>query len=216
MATYDLEEQEQLDTLKAWWRQYGDWITGVLLVVSLSFAGYQGWNWYERKQGAEASALFASLQQAANLEEGQRVRAAAGELLEKYASTRYAEMGAMISARVAFEAGDRKTALAQLQWVVEHADGELRDLARLRLTAVLLEEGNSDAALAAVAKADEASFAPRFAEVRGDIMLVQGKRAEARAAYEAAIAALPAEGDPSAQRYHELLKQKRDALAAVK
>ncbi|HEY5762023.1 MAG TPA: tetratricopeptide repeat protein [Rhodocyclaceae bacterium] len=216
MATYDLEEQEQLDSLKAWWRQYGDWITGVLLVVSLSFAGYQGWNWYQRNQSAEASALFASLQQAANLEEDQRVRAAAGELLEKYSSTRYAEMGAMISARVAFEAGDRKTAQAQLQWVVDHADSELRDLARLRLTAVLLEDGNVDAALATVAKPDQASFAPRFAEVRGDILLVQGKRAEARTAYEAALAAMPTETDASAQRYRELLKQKRDALAAVK
>jgi predicted negative regulator of RcsB-dependent stress response len=216
MAAYDLEEQEQLENLKAWWRRYGDWITGFLLVVSLCFAAYQGWNWYQRKQAAEASALFAALQQAANLEEGQRVRAAAGELLEKYASTRYAEMGAMISARVAFEAGDRKTAQTQLQWVVDNADGELRDLARLRLAAVLLEDGNADGALATVAKAGEPAFAARFAELRGDILLAQGKRVDARSAFEAAVEAVAADADASGQRYRELLKQKRDALAAAK
>lgn len=216
MATYDLEEQEQLENLKAWWRQYGDWVTGVLLVVSLAFAAYQGWNWYQRKQGAEASALFAALQQAANLEDAQKVRAASGELLEKYSSTRYAEMGAMIAARVAFEAGDRKTAQAQLQWVVDHAGKELHDLAALRLAAVELEEGRHDAALAVISKPQMEAFAPRFGEMRGDVLLAMGKREEARAAYDAAVSAMPTDPDQNGVRYRELLKQKRDALSVAK
>jgi predicted negative regulator of RcsB-dependent stress response len=215
MAAYDLEEQEQLENIKAWWRQWGNLITGVLLAVSLSLAAWQGWNWYQRNQSAQAAALFAVLQQAANLDDGPRVRAAAGELLEKFPRTRYAEMGAMVAARVAFDGGDAKTARAQLAWVAGRASGEIRDLARLRLAAVLLDDGAADEALAQLVAPAERAFAPRFDEVRGDILLSQGKRNEARAAYETALAAMPADADSPGQRYRELLRQKRDALGAA-
>lgn len=214
MAAYDLEEQEQLESIKAWWRQYGNLISGVVLAVALGFAGFQGWNWYQRQQSAQASALFASLQQAENLRDTQRVQAAAGELLEKFPRTRYAEMGAMVSARLAFEDGDAKTARARLQWVVDNASDEMRDLARLRLAAVLLDEKAFDEALAALGTPEQKQFAARFGELRGDVLLAQGKRAEARTAYQQAVDALPDQSDQAAAAYRQLLAQKRDALGA--
>ena len=41
MATHlDLEEQEQLDQLKAFWKQYGNLVSWVLIVV---LGGYAAW-----------------------------------------------------------------------------------------------------------------------------------------------------------------------------
>ena len=101
MATYDLEEQEQLDSLKAWWKQYGNLVTWILFAVSMGVAGYQGWNGYKRSQSAQASAVFSVLQKAAAEGDMQRVKAASGELIEKFGSTAYGPLGAMLAGKVA-------------------------------------------------------------------------------------------------------------------
>jgi hypothetical protein len=33
MAAYDLEEQEQLDELKTWWKLHGNLVTNILLAI---------------------------------------------------------------------------------------------------------------------------------------------------------------------------------------
>lgn len=221
MAVYDLEEQEQLDELKTWWKQYGNLVTGILLVVALLAAGWQGWNWWQRKQSGEASMVFSALQQAAGQRDAKRVRELAGELIDKYSSTAYAGMGALLSARIQVDANDAKNAKAQLAWAAENAkDPGLRELARLRQAAVLLDEKAYDEALKQLAAEPLPAFAPRFAELRGDIFAAQGKKAEAAAAYEAAIAKAQAtkgeeEQDAARAAYREVLQAKRDTLGNV-
>lgn len=218
MATFDLEEQEQISELKTWWRMYGNMVTAVLLAVVIGVAGWQGWSWYQRRQAAEASAVYAVLQKAVAERDAKRVREAAGELAEKYPGTTYAAMGALTSARIQFDAGDLKTARAQLQWVVGQArDKDLRDLARLRLAHVLFDEQAADEALKLLAEEPAHAFAARYAELKGDILAAQGKKAEAKAAYLAAIAkqgaADQAGGMPGRDaQYRELLQMKADSL----
>lgn len=214
MAAYDLEEQEQLANLKTWWKQYGNLVTWILLAVSASVAAYQGWNWYKRNQSVQASMVFSVLQKAASEGDMQRVKAASGELIEKFGSTPYGAMGAMLAGKIAFEKGDLKTARAQLTWAADNAADEVRDLARLRLAAVLLDEKAYDEALKAVAEPKQPAFASRFAEMRGDILLAQGKRVEARTAYAEAVGKVeePAKGGRGATAYKELLQQKADAV----
>lgn len=191
MAAYDLEEQEQISQLKHWWEQYGNLVTWVLLAVAVAVVAYQGWNWYQRKQSLEASVVYGALQKAAAEKDIKKARDAAGELLEKYSGTAYAALGALVSAKVQVEGGDLKTARAQLAWAAGNAKTpELRDLARLRLAAVLLDDQAPEEALKQLEQAPTAPFAPRFAELRGDILAIQGKRAEARSAYQAALAQL--------------------------
>ena len=48
MAHSDLEEQEQIDTLKAWWKMYGNLVTSLVTAVCLGVVAWQGWNWYQR------------------------------------------------------------------------------------------------------------------------------------------------------------------------
>ena len=214
MAHYDLEEQEQIDSLRTWWKMYGNLVTGVVVAASIGVIGWQGWNWYQRSQVAQASAIYAVLEQGAALRDGQKVKAAAGELAEKFGSTSYAWLGALVAARQSFDAGDLKTARAQLNWAVDNAKDEVRDLARLRLAAVLLDEKAYDEALKQLEAAHDAAFAARFLELKGDVLAAQGKVPEARAAYKAALdKGEVREGRGGAGR--ELLRQKLDSLGGA-
>jgi predicted negative regulator of RcsB-dependent stress response len=66
MATHlDLEEQEQVERLKHFWRQYGNLITWTLILVLGAFAAWNGWNYWQRDQGLKASALYDELERAA-------------------------------------------------------------------------------------------------------------------------------------------------------
>ncbi len=221
MATYDLEEQEQLDELKTWWKMYGNLITGVLLALALAVSGWQGWNWWQRQQAAEASAKFSALQTAATQKDAKRARELAGELIDKYSSTAYAGMGALLAARSQIDGGDTKNARVQLTWAAENAKDEgLRNLARLRLAAVMLDEKAYDEAIKQLSAEPAAAFAPRFAELRGDVFAAQGKTAEARSAYDSALEKLEAlaKSDQSRKRggYSGLIEVKRDALGSVR
>jgi predicted negative regulator of RcsB-dependent stress response len=130
-------------------------------------------------------------------------------------------MGAMLAARAQLETGDAKNARAQLAWAAENArDPGLRELARLRLAAVMLDEKAYDEAMKQLATEPAAAFAPRFAELRGDIFAAQGKTEEARNAYDGALAKFDAlaKDDETRQRsgYKEVLQAKRDALGTGK
>jgi len=214
MAHYDLEEQEQIDTLKTWWKMYGNLVTGVVVAGSLAVIGWQAWNWYQRSQAAQASAIYGVLEQAVAARDAQKVKAAAGELAEKFGGTTYAALGALVAARQSFEAGDLKTARAQLTWAAENGKDEIRDIARLRLASVLLDEKAYDEALKQLEAAHAAAFAARFLELKGDVLAAAGKKPEARAAYQAALdKGEVREGRGGAGR--ELLRQKLDSLGEV-
>ena len=208
MAHYDLEEQEQIDTLKTWWKMYGNLVTGLVMAASLAVVGWQGWNWYQGGQSAKAAAIYGVLEQAAAAGDAQKVKAAAGELAEKFGRTAYASLGAMVAAKQSFDAGDLKTAKTQLIWVTENGKNEVRDLARLRLAAVQLDEQAYDEALKQLEAAHAAAFDARFLELKGDVLTAQGKKAEARTAYKSALEKMA--DKPSASR--ELLQQKLDSL----
>lgn len=225
MATYDLEEQEQLETLKAWWKQYGNLVTGLVIVLSLAALAYQGWNWYQRGQSSKAAAVYEVLQRAVASKDAQRSKAAVGELVQNFGGTSYAALGALLTARTAADEGDLKTAQTQLQWAAEHGKDELRDIARLRLAGVLLDQQAYDEALRQLDATAAPAFASRFAEAKGDVLLAQGKRSEARTAYVLAMTkleesskALPETGQLAQVNgfAKQLLQQKIDALGEGK
>ncbi len=212
MAHYDLEEQEQIDTLKTWWKMYGNLVTGVVVAASIGVIGWQGWNWHQRSQAGQASAIYGVLEQAAAMRDGQKVKSAAGELAEKFGGTTYAWLGALVAARQSFDAGDLKTAKAQLTWAADNAKDEVKDLARLRLAAVLLDEKAYDEALKQLEAGHAAAFDARFLELKGDVLASQGKAPEARAAYKAALDKGEARTARGGGAGRELLRQKLDNL----
>lgn len=223
MAAYDLEEQEQLEELKVWWKQYGNLVTNLILGLSILVAAWYGWGWWQRNQAAQASAVYAQLQKAAGEKDAKRTRDLSGMLIEKFSGSQYAAMGALLSAKVQADANDLPNARAPLQWVTEHAGDEgLRDVARLRLVGVFLEEGMLDEAgkVLAVAPADE--YKLRHFELRGDYSAARGQFDEARSDYGNALAIVEpnvksddADAARRATAYREMLRAKIDGLASA-
>lgn len=218
MATYDLEEQEQIEELKTWWKLHGARVTAVLFAAALVAAGWQGWGWWQRNQGAQASVIYSQLQQVASQSDAKRGKELAGVLIEKFPRTRYAEMGALLSAKLQMESDDLKNARAQLEWLVANGDdAALRDLARLRLATVLLQDGLHDDAQRTLAVEPVPDFKPRFLELSGDIHAIAGRSDEALVAYGQAIKLLDTQiqsGDSESERrarnYRDMLTTKRD------
>jgi predicted negative regulator of RcsB-dependent stress response len=188
MSAYDLEEQEQLAALKAWWKEHGGGVALAAILVAGAVAAWNGWVWYQRSQTAQAAALYDTLQKAARANDLKATQETAGSILENYPRSAYAPLAALVSAKLQFQAGDLKTARAQLQWVIEHAKSdEIRSIAALRLASVLLDDKDPDAALKALEGKPHPGFESLYAAQRGDILMSQNKRVEARAAYKAAL-----------------------------
>ena len=187
MSTYDLEEQEQLAALKAWWNENANLILSAVTIVLLAFAGWNGWNWYKRYQSLQAASYYEVLQKAARANDIKAVKEAAGNVLEKYSGTLYGPLAALVSAKAHYQAGDLKTAKVQLQWAVDNAPEELKSVARLRLAQVLIDEGTPDEALKVLSAKPSTGFDALFDALRGDIYLIQKKTGEARSAYHAAL-----------------------------
>jgi predicted negative regulator of RcsB-dependent stress response len=209
---YDLQEQEQLEEIKAWWKDYGRLvILGATLGV-LVIAGFQGWRYYRHTQSLAAVALYEQLEQAERAGDRKRLVDIAAEITAKYAATPYAAFAALSAARASYEGRDLAQAKARLQWVVENARrDELRDVARLRLAGVLLDEKNFEGALKLLEARPEESMTGLYADLRGDVLLAQGKSADARSAYQLALDRSEA-GSP----YRPTLQLKLDSLGEPK
>src|SRR3954464_7215626 len=116
-------------------------ITALIVAVAVGFAGWQGWRWYQASQATQASALYETLTKAAQANDAKALRDATGTLVESYPRTLYASLGALVAARYYFDRNDLKSSKAQLAWVIDRAPSpDLKELARLRLAAVLLDE----------------------------------------------------------------------------
>jgi len=184
----DLEEQEQVAELQAWWTQYGSLITAAIVAAAVAFAGWQGCRWYERGQASHAGVLYDTLSRAVQAGDAKALRDASGALLENYPRTLYASMGALAAARYYFDRSDLKSAKAQLQWVTQNGrTEEFRDLARLRLAAVLMDEKAYDEALKLLDEKHGAAFDAQYAAARGDVLVAKNQAEPARAAYRMAL-----------------------------
>ena len=223
MAAYDLEEQEQLDTIKTWWKMYGNLVTLTVTLAALMVLAWQGWNWWQNKQAVQASNIYGGVQLAVSQKDAKRARELAGELIDQYGRTTYAGLAALLSAKALVDSGDTKSAQAQLTWAADNArDNSLKEIARLRLATVLLDEKSYDEALKRLTPDPAPSLQARYSEVRGDILLAQGKRPEAKAAYEAGLKQLEASTKLANNNearghatYREVLQNKLDMVGGA-
>lgn len=185
---YDLEEQEQLAELKGWWKDNGTRVIALVAAAAIAGAGWQGWRLWQAGQAREAAALYDGLVKALQAGDAKAMRDAGGTLVESFPRTLYASMGALAAARFYFERGELKDARAQLQWVAERSSSEeLKDLARLRLAGVLLDDKSYDEALQLLEAKHAEAMAAQYAALKGDVLVAQKKPEEAKAAYKLAL-----------------------------
>lgn len=207
----DLQEQEQLDDLKAFWKTYGNLITWALVAALTVFAALNGWKWWQREQSIKAAAMYDELDRAAQAGNAQRAGQIFADLKQRYPRTVYAEQGGLLAASVQFASGQSEEAKASLDWVAGNAsENEYQTVARLRLAGLLLQAKDYDAALKQLDAAKAPSFAALVADRRGDVLLAQGKPAEARSAYQTAWQAMDAKIE-----YRRLIEAKLGALGAA-
>lgn len=212
MATsLDLQDQEQLDALKAFWKQYGNLITWVLILALGGFAAWNGWTWWQRDQGVKAGAMFEELDRAVAAGDADRAGRIFNDLKDRYPRTAFAQQAGLAAGKLQFEKGQVDAAKASLGWVASQAaEDEYRAVARLRLAAVLVEAKQYDEALKQLDDAKAAAFEALVADRRGDVLLAQGKADQARSAYQAAYAAMDDKLD-----YKRLLEAKLVALGVA-
>lgn len=208
---YDLEEQEQIDALKAWWKQYGNLSTWLLIAALAVYAGWTFWNSHERNQSLEASQTFESLRKYVSEKNNEKVQTIAADIENRFPQTSYATMAALTAAKSAFDLGDVKVAKTQLQWVIDHAKAiEYKELAKIRLAGIALDTKEYDAALALVSGEFVSEFAGDAADRKGDILLAQNKVGEARIAFQEALSKTK-ESSPGRQ----LVQMKLDSIGGA-
>lgn len=212
MATYDLEEQEKIDGLKSWWEAYGTLVIIIVAILIAGMAGQQAWKYYKTQQTEQAAELYASLLQVEASGDPKKISDAAHLLMEGFPASGYAARAALISARASFESGDMQNAKSRLQWTLDNTkEEELKDLVRLRLAGILLDERKYDDAVRLLDTRHGESFDGLYADLKGDILTSAGKIPEARAAYQTALGKLGKKGT-----YHSIVQMKLDALAEGK
>jgi predicted negative regulator of RcsB-dependent stress response len=206
----DLEEQEQLDQLKHYWKQYGDFITWVLIAVFGTIAAWNGWQYWQRNQSTQASALYEEVERAAEGGDAARVERAFNDMKDKFGRTAHAQQAGLLAARVLVDKGNVDGAKAALAWVADKAGDEgYQATARLRLAGLLAEAKAYDEALKQLSAAFPKAYEPLAADRRGDVLNLQGKKAEAKAEYEKAWKGLEERAE-----YRNLVEVKLNALGA--
>ena len=211
MASHlDLEEQEQLDELKHFWKRWGDLITWVLIAVLGSYAAWMGWQSYSAKQAVQSAALYDTVERAAVTGDMALLDRSVADIKDKFASTSYAQQAALLAARLYQIKSRPNDAKAQLTWVIDKSSDEgYQSLARLRLAALLIEDKAFDEARKQLSAKSPAAFAPLMADRLGDVDMLQNQPAEAVKHYQLAWKGF----EPNAE-YRRLVAVKLAALGA--
>lgn len=204
----DLEEQEQLDELKHFWKQYGDLITWGLIVIFGAFAAWNGYHYWQRDQAAKAAMMYDEVERAAQSGDTSRLDRAMADMKERFAGTAFAQQAGLLAARTYYDKGNTDAAKGSLSWVAsKSADEGYQAIAKLRLAGLLLEAKAYDEALQQLSGSFPKDFVALAADRRGDILAAQGKKSEARAEYEKAY-----KGMDERAEYRRLVEVKLNAL----
>ena len=204
----DLEEQEQLDQLKHFWKRYGNFITWGLIVILGAVASWNGYHAWQRSQAAQAGAMFDEVEKVVRGADVQRAERGFNDMKERFSKAAYTQQAGLLVAKMTYEAGKVDTAKSTLNWLVENAaDKGYASIARLRLSALLLDAKSYDEAVKVLSMGISDEFSALADDRRGDIYTLQGKKAEAKAEYQRAFKGLDEQSE-----YRRLVVVKLNSL----
>ena len=208
MSMINLQEQEQLDALKTWWKDNGKWLIAALVIALAAYGALTYWKHYQGKQAAEASTLYDEVLKQVASNDPKRINDSVAALVEKYSNTAYAPRAQLLAVQANMQTKDLVRAKTQLEWVIAHAsESGLQDTARLKLSGILLDEKNYTEAMKLLNATHPDAFMGLYSDIKGDVLAAQGKTEEARAAYKLAF-----EKMDSKSAYRNLIQLKLDGL----
>ncbi len=212
MATQlDLQEQEQVDALKAFWKEYGNLITWTLILALGAFAAWNGWNWYQRDQALKAGAMHDELDRAVQAGDVDKAGRIFSDLRNRFPRTAFAQQGGLLVAKLQATKAKPDDALASLAWVAANGiEDEVKTVAHLRIAGLHLDAKKYDEALKELDQAKAPGFEALVSDRRGDVLMAQDKKSEAAAAYKAAWSAMPATVE-----YRRVIEAKLTSLGAA-
>ena len=206
----DLEEQEQLDELKHFWKQYGHVITWFLIAVMGGYAAWNGYQYWQKQQSAKAAALFDEVERASASGDPAKLERAWGEMKDRFPSTTYAAQSALLAGKTLQQNEKLDAASAALKWAAENASDEASaQLARLRLANLQIQQKAFEDATKTLSKPFSPAFAGLAADIQGDLLMAQNKSQEAVKAYTDAWSKLETNNE-----YRRLVQAKLNALGS--
>lgn len=206
----DLEEQEQLDELKHFWKQYGNLITGILILVLGALAVWNGYQYWQQKQATQAAAMFDEVEKVVRGGDVGQAERAFDDMKQRFGSAVYTPQAGLLVAKMAYLGSKPEVAQNVLVWVSESkADEGYSAIAKLRLAGMRLEAKAYEEALKLLDGSFPVEFAPLVADRKGDVLSAQGKSADAVALYQKAYAGLDVQSE-----YRRMVLVKLNALGA--
>lgn len=210
MATYDLEQQEQIEQAKHFWKKYGNLITWTLVIVLGAYAAWTGWLFWQNQQAGKAAELYEQLDVAVMEGKADKITRVFGDLKERHPGTTFAQQGALLAAKALFDQGKAEPARASLQWLIDNGKNpDLVAVARLRQAGLLMDDKKFDEALKLLDGELPEEFQALAQDRRGDIYMAQSRKDDALKAYQAAWKAM----DPSVE-YRRFIEGKLTALGS--
>jgi predicted negative regulator of RcsB-dependent stress response len=183
----DLEEQEQVDELKALWKKYGNYIIRGVIAFFVLYGLYQGWGYYQTKQSLGASEAYQSIV-VLDEKNTQDILQKSQKLMDDYSGTPYASRAAILFAKASYLEGNKDKAKEKLEWAASHAkESATESIALIQLGQILVEEKKYEDALKKVNAVDNEGYLGLSNDLKGDILNAMGKKEEAKKAYQEAL-----------------------------
>ncbi|MDK2123316.1 YfgM family protein [Parachitinimonas caeni] len=188
---YDLQEQEQIAELKAWWGKWGKLILTSAAAGIFTFGGVQAWNYYNSQQSIGASLYLSDMEKILAEKNPTKIIALADKAIAEYPKNAYTARVVFLAAKAAHDNGDVLASKRLLMWIADNASEDiLLPIAKLRLAAILADEKKYDAALDQVKTFSDDGYAGLFLDAKGDILTAKEDFPAAKTAYKEAIAKL--------------------------
>ena len=183
----DLEEQEQVDQLKALWKKYGDYITKGAIAFFVLYGLFQGWGYYQNKQSLAASELYQGIT-VLDEKNTKEIIEKSQRLIDDYSGTPYAGRAAILFAKASYADGTKDKAKEKLEWASRHAkESATESIALIQLGQILLEEKKYDEALKKANAVDNEGYLGLSNDLKGDVLNAMGKKEDAKKAYLEAL-----------------------------
>lgn len=184
---YDTD-QEQIEALQKWWSKNGNWVIGGFIIFIAAYVGVQLYQNSTENHRLEASAIYEQLTEslAGDVQDTEKQQQLIDELKNDYSDIGYGVMAGLLEAKISVEAGDLQAALTELDWALDNADDTLTPVILYRKALVLYGLNELDDALSALNAIEGEGHQAVSFELKGDILLEQGKVEDARAAYQTA------------------------------